>query len=143
MNVFTKFSTKHIVVLSLILFLNLAVTAQTIKGKVTDSSTGEPLIGATITLSGTTEKTLVRLDGSYVFKNVKPGTYQIGIDFLGYKFYHTHILLRKSIKQRLCRKAACLRKAKITGNDYTRSISAWHGWAKHCNAHNLMKKLSA
>lgn len=85
MNVFTKFSTKHIVVLSLILFLNLAVTAQTIKGKVTDSSTGEPLIGATITLSGTTEKTLVRLDGSYVFKNVKPGTYQIGIDFLGYE----------------------------------------------------------
>ncbi len=66
-----------------------------------------------------------------------------GIDFLGYVFFHTHTLLRKSIKQRLCRRIAHLRRAKITGIEFTKNINAWHGWAKHCNTHNLMKKLSA
>ncbi len=85
MNFIIKFSAKPIAFLSLILFFNLVSNAQSIKGKVTDALTGEPLIGATVTLKGTTEKTLVRLDGSYVFKNVKPGSYEIGIDYLGYE----------------------------------------------------------
>lgn len=36
-----------------------------------------------------------------------------GIDFLGYVFYHSHTLLRKSIKQKLCRRVAKLNKRKI------------------------------
>ena len=55
------------------------------------------------------------------------------IDFVGYRFYHTHILLRKSIKKRFA-KAVSKRKNKQT-------ISAYYGWAKHCNSKNLLKKL--
>jgi retron-type reverse transcriptase len=55
------------------------------------------------------------------------------IDFVGYRFYHTHTLLRKSIKQRFAR---MLRKRK---NDA--SIASYYGWAKHCNSKNLLKKL--
>lgn len=58
-----------------------------------------------------------------------------GIDFLGYVFYHTHTLLRKSIKQRFARSIA--RKG-IAGN---LSIAAYNGWAMHCNSKNLLKKI--
>lgn len=56
-----------------------------------------------------------------------------GIDFVGYVFYHTHTLLRKSIKQNFAR---MLKKRR---ND--KSIASYNGWASHCNSKNLMKKL--
>lgn len=60
-----------------------------------------------------------------------------GIDFLGYRFYHSHILLRKSIKQRFAR--AVSRK----GGNIMQVHAAYWGWAKHCNSKNLLKKLTA
>ena len=67
-----------------------------------------------------------------------------GIDFLGYVFYHSHTLLRKSIKQKLCRRVAKLNKRKIVPSkaDYKQQICSWWGWCKYCNSINLMKKLS-
>ncbi|MEI8142849.1 MAG: reverse transcriptase/maturase family protein [Chitinophagia bacterium] len=56
-----------------------------------------------------------------------------GIDFVGYKFFPTHTLLRKSIKKRFAHAVA--RKA---GQPV---IAAYMGWAKHCNSRNLIKKL--
>lgn len=67
-----------------------------------------------------------------------------GIDFLGYVFYHTHTLLRKSIKQKLCRRVAKLNKRKIapTKEVYKQQICSWWGWCKYCDSINLMNKLS-
>lgn len=56
-----------------------------------------------------------------------------GIDFVGYKFYHTHVLLRKTIKK------ACARKLKKNRNPST--IASYKGWMKHCNSNHLSKKL--
>lgn len=56
-----------------------------------------------------------------------------GIDFVGYVFYHTHILLRKSTKQNFARMMA--------RNPRPASIAAYNGWAKHCNSRHLIKKL--
>jgi len=64
-----------------------------------------------------------------------------GIDFVGYKFYHSHILMRKSIKKRLCRKAAKLNKKYIDAKSYRMQIAPWLGWAKHCNSKHLLKKV--
>lgn len=67
------------------------------------------------------------------------GNYQIfpvksrGVDFVGYVFYHTHTLLRKSIKQNFARM--------IAKNDNPKSRASYFGWAKHCNSKNLLKKL--
>lgn len=55
-----------------------------------------------------------------------------GIDFVGYRFYHSHILLRKSIKKSFARKAK-------SGN--IKSLAAYYGWAVHCNSRHLLKKL--
>lgn len=57
-----------------------------------------------------------------------------GIDFLGYRFYHTHTRLRKRIKQRFARAVASGANAQ--------SIASYNGWAKHCNARHLQKTLS-
>lgn len=66
-----------------------------------------------------------------------------GIDFLGYVFFHTHTLLRKSIKQSLCRRVARLnkRKKKPTRKEYKQSIASWWGWCKHCDSINLVRTL--
>jgi hypothetical protein len=85
-----------------------------------------------------------------IFKNIKDylihflglqikGNYQIfpvaarSIDFVGYRFYHTHTLLRKSIKQSFARKVS-------KGKNPASAASYW-GWAKHCNSKRLVKKL--
>ncbi len=67
-----------------------------------------------------------------------------GIDFLGYVFYHTHTLLRKSIKQKLCRRVASLNKRKIapTKEQYKQQICSWWGWCKYCDSFKLIHKLS-
>ncbi|MFZ4705466.1 MAG: reverse transcriptase domain-containing protein [Bacteroidales bacterium] len=65
-----------------------------------------------------------------------------GIDFLGYRFYPTHTLLRKSIKVRFCRRAALLNKlTTITRESYRQQMCSWSGWTKHCNSSNLMLKV--
>jgi RNA-directed DNA polymerase len=55
------------------------------------------------------------------------------IDFVGYRFYHTHTLLRKSIKQNFARMLAKRKNAA--------SIQSYWGWIKHCNGNNLFKTL--
>ena len=75
------------------------------------------------------------------------GNYQVfptdvrGIDFVGYVFRHTHILMRKTIKVRFCRKAAKLNKKKLDPKQYKMQIAPHLGWAKHCDSKNLIKKI--
>ncbi|UOY07738.1 RNA-directed DNA polymerase [Muricauda sp. SCSIO 64092] len=67
------------------------------------------------------------------------GNYQVfpvearGIDFVGYKFFHTHTLLRKSIKKSFARS--------LKQNPNPASTASYLGWAKHCNSKNLIKTL--
>lgn len=67
-----------------------------------------------------------------------------GIDYLGYVFFHTHTLLRKTIKKKLCRRVAKLnkRKRKPTKTRYKQQICSWWGWCKYCDSVNLINKLS-
>jgi len=60
--------------------------AQTIKGKVFDTGSGEPLTGATIKIYQGDFKasTPAKLDGSYVFKGLHTGTYKIKANLVGY-----------------------------------------------------------
>jgi RNA-directed DNA polymerase len=58
-----------------------------------------------------------------------------GIDFIGYRFFHTHTLLRKAIKQNFVRMLA-KRPNKL-------SIASYYGWACHANCVNLLNTLLA
>jgi hypothetical protein len=65
-----------------------------------------------------------------------------GIDFVGYVFYHHYTILRKSVKQNFCRKAARLNKSNIGRKNYLQALCSWWGWAKHCNCRHLIHKLN-
>jgi hypothetical protein len=58
-----------------------------------------------------------------------------GIDFVGYVFFHSYTLLRKSIKQGFARM--------LKRNKNSLSIASYKGWAKHCDSRHLIKKLTA
>ena len=79
---FTK-SLSLLMLLTLLTALNL-VNAQTIKGKVLDAATGEPLVGAVVKLENTKYKTIVKLDGTYVFVKLPLATYTAKVYYEGY-----------------------------------------------------------
>ena len=64
-----------------------------------------------------------------------------GIDFLGYVFFHTHTLLRKSIKKNFCRSVRKMMKREIPNQDVHKKICGWVGWSTHCNSVNLLRKV--
>lgn len=55
------------------------------------------------------------------------------IDFVGYRFYHTHTMLRKGIKKSYARM--------LKNNKNDQSIASYHGWLKHANCINLKNNL--
>jgi hypothetical protein len=70
------------------LLTSLSYAGSIIKGTITDKS-GQPLIGATISLknetSGTKIYSSVGLDGTYLFKNVDAGKYELEANYVSYK----------------------------------------------------------
>lgn len=65
------------------LFLSISALAQTtVNGHVKDA-TGEPIIGASILIDGTSEGTMTDIDGNFTL-NVKPGA-KISISYIGYQ----------------------------------------------------------
>ncbi|MBC7721466.1 MAG: TonB-dependent receptor [Pedobacter sp.] len=70
-----------------LLFTTSLSFAGIIKGKVTDAKTGEPLIGAMVQLEKGDKKytTMVNLDGSYTFRNIPAGKYELKVKFAGYE----------------------------------------------------------
>jgi len=81
------FQKKAFALLVFLFSFSLFSFAQELKGKVSDATTGEPLAGAIVALQQGSKKltTIVNLDGSYHFKNLVAGTYQIKITSLGYQ----------------------------------------------------------
>ena len=65
-----------------------------------------------------------------------------GIDFVGYVFRNSHILIRKSIKQNFCRKITKLLKRKLNNKEFKQGIAAWLGWCKYSNSINLLNKIA-
>lgn len=55
-----------------------------------------------------------------------------GVDFLGFKFYHTHTLLRNNIKK------SFVKSVKKCNN--INSIMSYYGWIKASDSYNLMRK---
>ena len=85
-----------------ILFLLLLVTglsapAATIKGKITDTRTGESLVGASVRLDGTRFGATAGLDGSYQIKDVPAGSYKLMVRFIGYKSHDQAITVTQAV----------------------------------------------
>src|SRR3989441_12914670 len=75
-----------VTVLSLVAGTAAVAAAQqgTITGQVTDQSSGQPLVGARVTVVGTSLVTASRAEGRYVIPNVPPGQATVRATFIGY-----------------------------------------------------------
>lgn len=60
-------------------------TTGKIKGMVTDRESKEPLIGATVSIQGTSYGAATDIQGNYVILNVPPGNYTISASYVGYQ----------------------------------------------------------
>lgn len=63
------------------------------------------------------------------------------LDYVGFKFYRRQKLLRKSIKQNLCRRLAKLKGRVKNAKELKMSIAPWLGWCKQSQSKNLINKL--
>lgn len=77
---------RALITILLILSINTFVelSAQTIRGKVTDAVDSSPLVGATIRIEGTKLGAVADVDGTYEIYNVLEGVYSLKISYIGY-----------------------------------------------------------
>ena len=65
-----------------------------------------------------------------------------GLNFIGYVFRHTHVLIRKRIKIKMMRKVRYIIKQKLTFEEAKQELAGHWGWIKHCNSKNLQKSIN-
>ncbi|PSL03014.1 TonB-dependent receptor [Cecembia rubra] len=78
---------RNLFVFGLLFLFCVPVFSQTatIRGKVTDSQTGEPLPFCNVFINNTTIATTTDLDGNYILDNVPEGEFELGYSFIGYQ----------------------------------------------------------
>jgi len=76
-------------VLAITLSTVLLVAGQTgkIAGRVTDSGSGEPLVGCNVLISGTSSGAATDANGEYFIINLDPGSYDVEFSMIGYASY--------------------------------------------------------
>lgn len=77
--------TTVLLTLLLIPVFALAGTTGKLKGKVTDQSTGEALVGANVIVVGTSYGAATDINGEYTILNLDAGTYEIRCSYIGYQ----------------------------------------------------------
>ena len=66
------------------MMVSLSLYAQgTLRGTISDNASGDPLIAATVTVSGTTIGTVTNYNGEYVLP-LRAGTYTVVVSYIGY-----------------------------------------------------------
>lgn len=90
---------KKFFVSVLILVAALASNAQhTLKGKVVDAMSGQPLPGAHIRIAEHNLQQVSAQDGTFRFSRLKPGTYQLLASFIGYQTLEQNVNLDRDLE---------------------------------------------
>lgn len=82
----------------------LVLMAQSLSGTVTDKTTKEGLISATVQLvssDGKSSYTSTDLNGNFQFKRLQPGTYTLQVTYVGYKSYKAKQMLSEGQQKRV------------------------------------------
>ncbi len=78
--------TSLIVLIAIIATTDLqAQNGGSLSGKITETGSGESLIGVTVIIRGTTLGSATDLDGNYTIRNIRPGEYNIEISYIGFE----------------------------------------------------------
>jgi iron complex outermembrane receptor protein len=85
-NKFYFYTLKNLFTALFALLLPVLASAQvSVSGKITNQKTGEALPGATITIQELAISTTSNYAGNYAFKNIKGGSYNLTVSYVGYK----------------------------------------------------------
>lgn len=79
-----KIQMKGISLIMISLMLTLTAQAAAIRGTVTEKTTKEPLIGATVLVSGTTIGAITDIDGNFELAGLRNGPYKLIISYVSY-----------------------------------------------------------
>src|ERR1035437_60101 len=83
--IFNRATYSKITIFLSLVFYSLQLNATILKGRILDSKTQEPLIGAIIRQNSNSKvDDIARLDGTYILKNLKSGKYLFSIQYVGY-----------------------------------------------------------
>jgi outer membrane receptor for ferrienterochelin and colicin len=74
-----------LIVLAVSASMLYAGTGGKIAGRVSDATTGQPLVAANIVLKGTSMGASADLDGNYAILNIPPGVYTVVVSMIGYR----------------------------------------------------------
>lgn len=97
---YTTFKAIRLFFLSLIIFTAISVSAQklTISGSITDASSGEELIGATVYIEELQLGVGTNVYGYYSL-SLDPGTYEVSYSYIGYETEKFSIELKEDLKK--------------------------------------------
>jgi outer membrane cobalamin receptor len=74
-----------VLLLFIISFSPMAAQNGSVQGKITDGSTGEALIGASVLIQGTTKGAVADLDGNFLLDHVADGAYNLIFSYVSYE----------------------------------------------------------
>ncbi len=83
------------------LLLEQSYAGGTLKGKVSDETTKEPIAGASLRLVGTELGAIAKADGSFIISNIPAGKYVLQVAFVGYKTLSKDITIQDGETQTL------------------------------------------
>ncbi len=122
---------RKLMLFAIILFLNINLLAQgTIRGKVIDKTTKEPLPSADVHLVELKRGTITQNDGTFIINKVPAGNYILEVSYIGYKKTQKKINLKDDetidLDIELEQTAISLPGVVVTGTMYERSAFEIH-----------------
>ncbi len=78
---------QYVIAITLSTVLLTAGQTGKIAGRVTDSGSGEPLVGCNVLISGTSSGAATDANGEYFIINLDPGSYDVEFSMIGYASY--------------------------------------------------------
>ena len=78
---------QYVIAITLSVVLLTAGQTGKIAGRVTDSGSGEPLVGCNVLISGTSSGAATDANGEYFIINLTPGSYVVEFSMIGYASY--------------------------------------------------------
>ena len=92
---------RLVIILSLSLSFIQGQDDGSVYGFVTDSSSGEALIGANVFINDFNIGMATDVNGYYVLQEIKPGNYEITVSYVGYELLKQNVTIVGGIAQKL------------------------------------------
>ena len=90
---------RFILIAFSILTISNSVFSAVIKGRISDSASGEELVGSTILIKELNKGVISGLDGSFLIKNIPAGNYSVSCSFIGFQTIEKNITLKDNDNQ--------------------------------------------